>query len=147
MVSFGTSYQDAFIKNIRAIETAIGEAFPECEVRRAFTSGMIIKKLKKRDGFHVDTVEEALEGFLADGFTDLIVQPTHIINGIENDNMLKALDACKGRFHSIRVGTPAPLSTVSQRNFPISGKKNSWYSWAMAANITPMRSTLPWITC
>ncbi len=115
VVSFGTSYQDAFIKNIQAIETAIGDAFPECEVRRAFTSGMIIKKLKKRDGFHVDTVEEALEGFLADGFTDLIVQPTHIINGIENDNMLKALDACKGRFHSIRVGSPLLTDTEDYR--------------------------------
>ena len=111
-VSFGTSYRDALAKNIEAIEKALAAAFPEAEVRRAFTSGMIIRKLEKRDGFHVDTVEEALEGFLRDGFTDLIVQPTHVINGHENDGMLEVLRAYRGRFHSIRTG--APLLTAME---------------------------------
>lgn len=106
VVSFGTSYPDALAKNIRAIEEAIGSAFPGLEVRRAFTSGMIIKKLKKRDNVHVCTVREALESFLADGFTDLVVQPTHIINGIENDAMRDDLRSYRDRFHSIRVGDP-----------------------------------------
>ena len=103
VVSFGTSYPDALTKNIRAIETAVGDAFPRLPVRRAFTSGMIIKKLKDRDGVHICTVREALESFLAEGFTDLIVQPTHIINGTENDRMLADLAAFEDRFHSIRV--------------------------------------------
>ena len=81
VVSFGTSYHDSLVNNIQAIEKTIGENFPGCELRRAFTSGMIIRKLKTRDGIHVDTVAEALDSFLRDGFTDLIVQPTHIING------------------------------------------------------------------
>lgn len=106
VVSFGTSYPDALVKNIQAIEEAVGEAFPGLTVRRAFTSGMIIRKLKKRDHVHVRTVTEALESFLADGFTDLIVQPTHIINGTENDHMRNDLLAFKDRFHSIRVGNP-----------------------------------------
>ena len=106
VVSFGTSYPDALTKNIRAIETAVGDAFPRLPVRRAFTSGMIIKKLKDRDGVHICTVREALESFLAEGFTDLIVQPTHIINGTENDRMLADLAAFEDRFHSIRVGNP-----------------------------------------
>ena len=111
VVSFGTSYPDALVKNIQAIEETVGSAFPGLTVRRAFTSGMIIKKLKKRDGFHVHTVAEALESFLADGFTDLIVQPTHIINGIENDQMLKDLAAYRNRFHSIRAGVPLLTDT------------------------------------
>lgn len=110
-VSFGTSYRDALTKNIEAIETDLGNAFPGCELRRAFTSGMIIRKLKNRDGLSVYTVEEALESFARDGITDLIVQPTHIINGIENDNMLAVLSSFRDRFHSIRVGAPLLSST------------------------------------
>ncbi len=106
VVSFGTSYPDALIKNIQAIEEAVGNAFPGLTLRRAFTSRMIIKKLKERDGVRIDTVSEALESFLDDGFTDLIVQPTHIINGTENDRMLADLAAFQNRFHSIRVGNP-----------------------------------------
>ena len=48
---------------------------------------MIIAKLKKRDGLTIHTVKEALEQMLLDGITDVIVQPTHVINGIENDQM------------------------------------------------------------
>ena len=111
VVSFGTSFRDAFEKNILAVETAIGNAFPGCELRRAFTSGMIIKKLCTRDNFLVPTVREALDSFLADGFTDLLVQPTHIINGHENDHMLSVLASYKDKFRSIRVGAPLLTST------------------------------------
>lgn len=115
VVSFGTSYHDSLKNNIEAIEKSIGNAFPGYELRRAFTSGMIIRKLKKRDDYHVDTVKEALESFLADGFTDLLVQPTHIINGIENDIMLDTLRSYKNKFHSIRVGAPLLTTTEDYR--------------------------------
>ena len=115
VVSFGTSYHDSLVNNIQAIEKTIGESFPGCELRRAFTSGMIIRKLKTRDGIHVDTVAEALDSFLRDGFTDLIVQPTHIINGVENDHMLDVLRSYKNRFHSLRVGTPLLTTTEDYR--------------------------------
>ncbi|QNM05668.1 sirohydrochlorin cobaltochelatase [Qiania dongpingensis] len=115
VVSFGTSYQDSLANNIQAIEKSIGKAFPDCELRRAFTSGMIIRKLQKRDGFHVDTVEEALESFVMDGFSDLIVQPTHIINGIENDIMLDTVRSYLDKFHSVRVGTPLLTTTDDYR--------------------------------
>lgn len=115
VVSFGTSYPDACKKNIQAIEEAIGAAFPGLKLRRAFTSSMIIRKLKRRDGIHIDTVAEALEAFLAEGFTDLIVQPTHMINGIENDRMLKEIAGYEDRFHSIRVGAPLLTDTADYR--------------------------------
>ena len=61
VVSFGTSYQDALKNNILAVETAIGDAFPGWEVRRAFTSSIIMKKLLRRDGMEIDTVSQAME--------------------------------------------------------------------------------------
>ena len=60
VVSFGTSHTDTMEKTIQAMEEDIAEAFPEYIVRRAFTSRMILRKLKKEKGIAIDTVEEAL---------------------------------------------------------------------------------------
>ena len=85
MVSFGTSYHATREVTIDAIENDIAKAYPEYQVYRAWTSKMIIAKLKKRDQIHIFTVREAMEKMIEDGITDVIVQPTHVINGIEND--------------------------------------------------------------
>ena len=82
-VSFGTSYNDSREVTIGAIEQAIADAFPAYEVRRAFTSQVIINKLKQRDGIKIDNMKEALIKARADGIERLIVQPTHLMNGLE----------------------------------------------------------------
>ncbi len=76
VVSFGTSYNDSRDITIGAIETDIAEAFPQYEVKRAFTAQIIIDKLKERDGLEIDNVTEALDRAVADGVKKLIVQPT-----------------------------------------------------------------------
>ena len=68
VVSFGTSYADTRKKTIEAIENRIQDAYPEYVIRRAWTSKMIIRKLKDRDCYHVDTVEEAMERLAEEGF-------------------------------------------------------------------------------
>ena len=67
---------------------------------------MIIKKLKTRDNIHVNTVKEAMEQILADGITDVVVQPTHVINGIENDLMKEDVLSFRESFNSISFGDP-----------------------------------------
>lgn len=106
VVSFGTSYNDTREKTIDVIERQIGEQYPDWQVYRAWTSKMIIRKRKMRDQVHIFTVTEAMEQMLADGVEELVVQPTHIINGIENDRMKE--DVCKyqDRFRSVRFGEP-----------------------------------------
>lgn len=105
-VSFGTSHEDTREKTIDAIENDFRRAFPEMPVYRAWTSKMIIKKLKTRDNIHVCTVKEAMEQMAADGITDVVIQPTHVINGIENDLMKEDALSYKDAFHSISFGTP-----------------------------------------
>lgn len=100
-VSFGTSFHDTREKTIDQIENALAEAFPEAHLYRAWTSGMILKKIQKRDGIHIDNVKEAMERMIADGVTDLIVQPTHVINGIENDQMKEDVMAYASSLHSV----------------------------------------------
>ena len=106
VVSFGTSYKETREKTIDKIEESIQNAYKDYKVYRAFTSKMIIKKLKTRDNIHVDTVEEAVERMINDGVTELIMQPTHIINGLENDIMIEDLRKHKDKFESIKIGSP-----------------------------------------
>ena len=87
VVSFGTSYEDTRKKTIDAIEADIAAAYPQYRIYRAWTSKMIMAKLLKRDGVKINNVTEAMEQMAADGITHVIVQPTHVINGIDNDLM------------------------------------------------------------
>ena len=106
VVSFGTSHLDTMKKTISVIEQEISERFQEYRVYRAFTSGMIIRKLKRTENLAVDTVQEALNRMKEDGIEDVIVQPTHIINGVEYDRMMKDLMENMFLFRRIRVGKP-----------------------------------------
>lgn len=112
VVSFGTSYLDALDKNIKAIEQKIENAYPDYKIYRAFTSKMIIKKLKSVHNLHIDTVSQAIERMIQDGITELVVMPTHIINGIENDIMTDEIKQLKEHFNSVTFGMPL-LSSIS----------------------------------
>ena len=86
-VSFGTSHFDTLEKTIAAIEADLAAAFPGRTLRRAFTSGMILRKLE-REGTHIDDVPQALEHLAVEGYADVVVQPTHILNGDEYDKLM-----------------------------------------------------------
>lgn len=106
VVSFGTSHEDTRKKTIEAIERGIAETYKEFQIFRAFTSKIIIKKLRESENLNVPTVKEAMEKLVEEGYTDVVIQPTHIINGIENENMLEDLSFYAKRFSSFRIGKP-----------------------------------------
>ena len=106
VVSFGTSYNDTRKLTIEAIEKAITAAYPEYEVRRAFTSQIIIDKLKERDGLDIKNVDEAMKQLVADGVGTLVVQPTHVMQGYESDEMKAAIEPYKENFASLVYGAP-----------------------------------------
>lgn len=115
VVSFGTSHAATREKTIGAIETEIAAAFPDYEIRRAFTSGMILKLLKKRDGIAIDTVAEAMERLASEGFQQVIIQPTHVINGEEYDDMAADAEQYRDRFEKITIGAPLLTHTEDYR--------------------------------
>lgn len=104
-VSFGTSYPDTLQKTIAAAEQALAEAFPDWEVRRAFTSGMIIRKLKERDGVEIENVAQAMNRLEQEGYTHVAVQSTHVMHGEEYEKMLSQLEPYRLRM-KISVGMP-----------------------------------------
>lgn len=110
VVSFGTSYNDSRDITIGAIEEAISEEFPEYEVRRAFTSQIIIDVLAERDGLEIDNVTEALDRAVADGIKELIVQPTHLMSGYEYNDLAVELTAYVDKFDKIVLAEPLLMS-------------------------------------
>lgn len=117
VVSFGTSFPDTCKKTIDVIEQRIGEHFSDYKIYRAWTSKMIMAKLLKRDNIRINNVTEAMEQMITDGITEVIVQPTHVINGIENDLMKEDALAFKNHFERITFGDP--LLTTQQDHVEI----------------------------
>lgn len=111
VVSFGTSYNESRAVTIDAIEADIAAAFPGMEVRRAFTSQMIIDKLADRDGLKIDNVTEAMERLVADGVKRVVVQPTHIMPGYEYDDAVAEVNAYADRFEAFSIGRPLLYAT------------------------------------
>ena len=126
-VSFGTSHEDTRKVTIDAIEDDMRKAFPDYPVYRAWTSKMIIKKLKARDHLHIMNVKEAMEQMKADGITDVLVQPTHVINGIENDLMKEDALSFRDSFASISFG--APLLTTEEDSNNVIRVLTEAFSW------------------
>lgn len=106
VVSFGTSYNDNRDLTIGGVENALQQAFPEYEVRRAFTSQIIIDKLKERDGLSIDNVTEAMDRLVADGVREVVVQPTHVMSGYEYDDVVAEVTPYQDKFDSLKVGRP-----------------------------------------
>jgi sirohydrochlorin cobaltochelatase len=105
-VSFGTSFNESRALTIGAIENALAAAYPEYEVRRAFTSQIVIDVVKERDGERIDNVKEAIDRLVKDGVKDVVVQSTHLMDGIEYHEMLDAIKPFEKKFNSVRYGKP-----------------------------------------
>ena len=106
MVSFGTSYPETRRKTLDLIQAEMTEAFPERTVFRAWTSRMIIRKVRERDGIQIDTVEEALQRMALAGADDVLIQSTHVIPGYEYEKMLQDVRKAEDSFRRISIGRP-----------------------------------------
>ena len=109
VISFGTSHRDTLEKTIGAVEKKLKYEF-KTDVFRAFTSGMIIKKLRERDGIEIDTVDEALEKLYKSGYTDIFCVPTHIMCGIEYDKACRMIEKFNDKM-KIRISRPLVTET------------------------------------
>ena len=106
VVSFGTSFNDSRVADIKSIEDALQAANPDWSVRRAFTAQIIINHIQARDGEKIDNMEQALERAVANGVKNLVVQPTHLMHGAEYDEMMEMVDSYRDKFESVAVAEP-----------------------------------------
>ena len=111
LVSFGTSYLDSKAKTIDKIAADVTLAFPDYQIYQAWTSKMILRILKNRDNLYIPSLEEAMSEIISDGIEQLIIQPTHLINGIENDVMIHTIQTQAPPTLSLTFGAPLLSST------------------------------------
>ena len=106
VVSFGTSFNDSRAEDVKGIEDALAEAYPDWSVRRAFTAHIIINHVEARDDEVIDNMQQALDRAVENGVKNLVVQPTHLMHGAEYDEMTEAINGYKDKFESVAIAEP-----------------------------------------
>ena len=106
VVSFGTSFNDSRAEDVKGIEDALAEAYPDWTVRRAFTAQIIINHVEARDDEVIDNMQQALDRAVENGVKNLVVQPTHLMHGAEYDEMTEAINGYKDKFESVAIAEP-----------------------------------------
>lgn len=105
VVHFGTTYDDTRALTIDAINAKMRETFPDVEVREAWTSRIILRKMKNR-GVEKLNPTEALIKLHEEGYTHILVQSTNIIEGTEMKELRREVESLSLNFKDIRVGNP-----------------------------------------
>ena len=113
VVSFGTSFNDSRVQDIKGIEDALQSAFPDWSVRRAFTAQIIINHVQARENEFIDNMDQALERAVANGVQNLVIQPTHLMHGAEYDELMEAVEKYADKIPNIAVAEPllGPVGT------------------------------------
>lgn len=106
VVSFGTSFNDSRVEDIKGIEDALAAANPDWSVRRAFTAQIIINHVQARDNEFIDNMDQALERAVANGVKNLVIQPTHLMHGAEYDELMESVGTYEDKFESVKVAEP-----------------------------------------
>lgn len=106
VVSFGTSFNDSRVSDIKGIEDTLQSAYPDWSVRRAFTAQIIINHIQARDGGKIDNMQQALERAVSNGVKNLVIQPTHLMHGAEYDELAEAVEEYKDQFDSVQIAEP-----------------------------------------
>jgi sirohydrochlorin cobaltochelatase len=104
VVSFGTSFNESRYLTIGGIEAALAKAYPDYQIRRAFTAQIIIDKLEKRDGLKIDSVTQAMDRLVLDGVKEVVIQPTTVMNGFEYDDIIDEVMPYADKFESLKIG-------------------------------------------
>ena len=106
VLSFGTSFNDSRRLTIGAIENDLEKAFPDYSVRRGFTANIIIDHVNRRDGILIDDVDAALQRAIDNNVKTLVVQPTHLMDGLEYNDLLEQVGAKSDAFDKVVFGKP-----------------------------------------
>ena len=116
VVSFGTTYPETRKKTIQACEEAIQKRFPDFQVHRAFTSNVVIKRIKENEGISVPTVNQLLEQLKKEGVKEVYSQPLHIILGSEYEKVVHQANQLKHEFDILKIGKPLLFSEKDYEN-------------------------------
>ena len=106
IMSFGTTFPETRAKTIEATVKQIQAAHPDTKVVLAFTSHIIIDRVKANEGITIPTPEQALEQLKAEGYNRVALTSLDIIPGIEYKYKTAVFDVYKTQFKKMTIGTP-----------------------------------------
>lgn len=115
MVHFGTTHDGTRAKTIDAINEKVKACFPDFQLREAYTSRIVRRRLIAR-GIHKDTPIDALLKLRSEGFTHIIVQSTTVIEGIEMESLRRDVATVLPFFKEVRIGTPLLYTSTDAQN-------------------------------
>lgn len=106
VMTFGTTFADTRAKTIDAVEAAIQKAHPDIPVFEAYTSHIIIDRVKAKEGIQKMTPEEAFSKLKAEGYTRVAVVSLDVIPGMEYsyDSIITKMQMSK--FKELSLATP-----------------------------------------
>lgn len=105
VVHFGTTHSDVRAKTIEKINTLIDKKYPNIPVFEAYTSRIVINKLRAT-GVGKPTPKEVFEELRSLNYTHVLVQSTHIIDGVEMESLRREAQKFRADFKEIRIGNP-----------------------------------------
>lgn len=130
MVSFGTVNSETRKKSIDAVAQTLQQAYPQFELRQAFTSSMVTHRLAKQ-GILMDDVPTALENLKQQGCKQLYILPTHLFPGEEYHKFLSQLEPFRDAFPQLSVANPLlcddhdrkAIASFLQKNYALSDEE------------------------
>ena len=106
VMTFGTTFKDTREKTIDATVKEIQANHPNTKVVTAYTSHIIINRVKKNEGITYPTPEEALEQLKKEGYTRVALTSLDVIPGMEYNYDMGVYQNYKDQFKKMTLGTP-----------------------------------------
>ncbi len=104
MVHFGSTNSNAKA-TYDAINNRVENEFKNADLFEAYSSRIVIRLLAKQ-GIKKQTPLEIFNELAERGYTHLVIQSTHIIDGVEMESLREDVRDVKDKFKEIRVGNP-----------------------------------------
>ena len=106
VMSFGTTVKKTRDRTITATVEDIQKALPDVKVVVAYTSHIIIERIRAKEGLIIPTPEEALEQLKAEGYTRIALASLDIIPGMEYDYKCGIYRNYRNQFKKMTMGLP-----------------------------------------
>ncbi len=105
MVHFGSTHRDTQEQSLARINARVQSAFPGVNLREAYSSRIVLKRLRER-GEVKPTPLEALTQLRSEGYTHILVQPSFLLHGEEMEALRNDVRAVAHLFDEVRLGSP-----------------------------------------
>jgi len=105
VMSFGTTFKDSRQATIEKTVADIQAAHPNTKVVMAFTSHIIVDRIREKEGIIIPTPEQALETLKKEGYTRVALTTLDVIPGMEYSYDSAIFELYKNQFKKMTLGT------------------------------------------